>query len=412
VNIQLYQNYDWNTLDALGKDQQLQQIQFYFSKELDPWRQQILITESRCSNDGPTVAYSKSTDCRLTSESPTTQWSSRLVSTFLERINQPSSFHLNCPPNTPARLCNPIEKIMLNVDQCIENFNRFKSLPNFICCVETLNALLPVLNENKFSSPVRCILTMMVDGIDFQLLQITLKSLSRVRDIDQALLIVSYAEHNPKVYEFMESINFVRILQVHHPFSLQFLSTDSLDRTLLNDESVYIDQTVLSDGFFVSDPDLSSASSKHHWWWLMNFIFQHKANLPVHLYPSEKNFPLAILKEGDMTSPDYLEAISSWNRVRLHTCPDCIALNMGYESVNSSEYQYNSQDWMKAKKARFKESGVILDVSGFYKLWRHRYLFCFGNQVSWYDTVQWMQEQRNVPTQSLRPVLPRVISIK
>ena len=213
----------------------------------------------------------------------------------------------------------------------------------------------------------------------------TLESLSRVEGINETTLIVSHDGLDPQVWDAVQSLRFMRVRQLVHPYS-PWLPSNAL--LFPGDDPVFSMRD--ADGAFYGHDQFGSPRSpkhtalKHHWWWAL-----HRAFDPATLGSAPP--AVAYLEDDWAFTRDYYRALQSAVRFSAAQCPRCITLNMGAHRrpgkplrddgvARADELRYNAADNL----------GLVVLRRGWDEALRQEALFCEWEDYNWDWTIKYV----------------------
>ncbi|KAK7110924.1 alpha-1,6-mannosyl-glycoprotein 2-beta-N-acetylglucosaminyltransferase-like [Littorina saxatilis] len=221
-------------------------------------------------------------------------------------------------------------------------------------------------------------------------LKLLISSLSKVRGIDNVLLVVSHDVYSHELNELIGSITFCPVLQIFFPHSQQiyhnrFPGEDPNDCP----RDIKKDQAVLKQCNNAGHPDKYGhyreskyCQTKHHWIWKLRFVFEE-----VRLLEGYEGHVL-LLEDDYYVSEDILFSLQMMQNVRNKDCADCRMLVLGnYDK--SQNYKVNGG---KVERAYWISSKHNMGMAFTRNLWTEIKKcgkeFCDHDDYNWDWTLQ------------------------
>lgn len=219
-----------------------------------------------------------------------------------------------------------------------------------------VNSAQRVVNEDRFG-PVKGGTVVFVVQVHerVQYLQSLVESLSRVRGIEQAMIIFSHDVYDVKIEEIVHGITFCKVMQIFYPFSIQifpksFPGQDENDCPW----DAKKDRAITLKCNNAEHPDLYGhyreakfAQIKHHWWWKIARIFEGIKVLSNH------TGLFVFLEEDHYVVEDLLWTLKSADSMRAKDCSHCNIISLGtYLKVVNFNTEANRMEiwpWIASK---------------------------------------------------------------
>ncbi|XP_041374166.1 alpha-1,6-mannosyl-glycoprotein 2-beta-N-acetylglucosaminyltransferase-like [Gigantopelta aegis] len=221
----------------------------------------------------------------------------------------------------------------------------WKDMESFRRDVEFLNHQGFIYNELKFKPRLTAesiVFLVQVHSRADQL-QMQIDSFSKMRYINETLIIFSHDFYSQDVFDVIAKIDFCPYVQIFYPYAIQvynnqFPGDDPKDcpRNLIKDEA----RKRKCNNAEYQDPyghyrEATHAQLKHHWLWKLQFIFENCSLL--------RNFEGIIFRLDDdyylaEDTIDYLRKLDRQSRIQ---CPECKMYIMG-QSTDYSHDEYKS----------------------------------------------------------------------
>jgi len=175
--------------------------------------------------------------------------------------------------------------------------------------ISSVNDLQQIFNWERFG-PLTSNSSVIIIQVHFRLeyLVLLIQSLSRVKGIEDSLLIFSHDVYSLEMNSLIKQIHFARVLQIFLPFTSQ-----------------------LTPEFFPSVPSgeghnkvVSYSLAKQHWWWKAHFAFDRLRVLRNH------DGVIHFLEEDFYAVPDWLSVMTKLEKMmRDNVCLGCHVLHAG-----------------------------------------------------------------------------------
>lgn len=257
--------------------------------------------------------------------------------------------------------------------------------------VRSANAAEFIRNKEKFGSKFSqnsiVIIVQIHDRVDY--FSRLLKSLSRAKGIEDALLIISSDFYTEEVNKHVDSIDFCRVIHIFFPFSDQ-LYPNEFPGTDPNDCPRDIPKAKAKEIGCINaeTPDMYGhyreakfTMTKHHWWWKANKVFD--------MLNATKTYtgPVLFLEEDYYVSPDFYHMLRLLYDSKMNGCKDnCDLITLGtytfvdnYESGGAKNMAELS-DWSSHEH----NMGLAFDRVTWNKIKRCSEVFC-----KTYDDYNW-----------------------
>jgi len=278
-----------------------------------------------------------------------------------------------------------------------------------------------VYNTEKFkrndsSDPVFVVQTHNRSGF----LKILLHSLSKVKNIEKALLIISSDLYDLAINEEVSKIDFCQFQHIFYPFSAawfpkQFPGTDpnDCDRDVKKPEALRLNcNNAQFPDKYGHYREAKYVQLKHHWMWKLQYVFKV-------VLPDDTESSVILLEDDYYMSPDIL-VVNDFLRSQekeLHPGKknfDLISLG-NYEKKQvgniqtwkSVQYQYDVQTFY----ASSHNMGMSLNRRTFDKIYACRKSFCIYDDYNWDWTLQNMISTCMLEFKTLVAVAPRVFHL-
>jgi len=258
-----------------------------------------------------------------------------------------------------------------------------------------LNQEQHILNSARFSSRDVQIVIMVQVHSRADALQRLLHSLSNVRGIESALLVISCDMYLEEIMQIIEGVKFCQVLPIFFPFSSQ-LYPESFPGT---DPSDCSRDTIQRNGC-VGDPDkyghfreAAFTAIKHHWWWKLNFVFSGKLRGVV-----PERTRVLLLEEDYLVSPDVLQTLERADALRAQA-PQVDLISLGTYFRKDAPLQSEFRSWQSTTayaavntfvSAR-SNMGMVVDHAFWSKLHACADTFCTWDDYNWDWTIQALQ---------------------
>ena len=251
-------------------------------------------------------------------------------------------------------------------------------------------------------------------------LKILLHSLSKVKNIEKALLIISSDLYDLAINEEVSKINFCQFQHIFYPFSAawfpkQFPGTDpnDCDRDVKKVDALKLNcNNAQFPDKYGHYREAKYVQLKHHWMWKLQYVFKV-------VLPDDTESSVILLEDDYYMSPDIL-VVNDFLRSQekqLHPGKknfDLISLG-NYEKKQvgniqtwkSVQYQYDVQTFY----ASSHNMGMSLNRRTFDKIYTCRKSFCIYDDYNWDWTLQNMIGTCMQEFKTLVAVAPRVFHL-
>ncbi|CAM6102712.1 unnamed protein product [Calypogeia fissa] len=218
------------------------------------------------------------------------------------------------------------------VEKRAEVFNFIPFFNDFSRSLESRNHELP-RNRDLFPTlhPDHITIVLYVHNRP-QYLRLVVKSLSKVKGIEETLLIVSHDGFFPEMNAIIEGIRFCQVKQIFAPFSPHLFPNSFPGQS----ESDCVDKQNADEVGCKGNPDQYGnhrapriVSLKHHWWWMMNTVWdglQETRNRDGHVL---------FIEEDHYILPNAYRTLQLLSKVVGTKCPECVAVNLAPAEVSS-----------------------------------------------------------------------------
>ncbi|XP_077547788.1 alpha-1,6-mannosyl-glycoprotein 2-beta-N-acetylglucosaminyltransferase-like [Haemaphysalis longicornis] len=178
-------------------------------------------------------------------------------------------------------------------------------------------------------------------------LKLLLRSLSLVKGIDRALLILSHDYYDAHAHNLSKTVTFCKVMQIYFPYSTQLYPTE-FPGTHPNDcpRNMNIEQARKMKCNGANFPDAfghyresAFTQIKHHWWWKANFVMESLNATRKH------DGPILLLEEDYYVSADYLAAV----RLLLANKPKFCGYNICLCMVGNLNNDYRYEKYLLDK---------------------------------------------------------------
>ncbi|CAK1546876.1 unnamed protein product [Leptosia nina] len=251
-----------------------------------------------------------------------------------------------------------------------------------------------VLNAELFGDRLRDsyspVVVIQVQG-DSPRLKLLLSSLSRVRDIDTALLIFSFAYQDDSLDRLVGAIRFCRVVQIYFPHSLQlhphrFPGLEAADYN--------------ASGEPCRPRDVRLIEKKQHWWWKANFVFERMAHLV------EADSAVVFLEEANYVVPDFIHMLRFLHKSRVYF-PHVEMLSFGNPFLKgSSDDLLIVEPWGPPFHL-----GVSFNATTWKKIRSHSGEYCTYDDYNWnYSLLKLFESFAGGHVDTVACLTPRVIS--
>ncbi|CAL8118384.1 unnamed protein product [Orchesella dallaii] len=251
--------------------------------------------------------------------------------------------------------------------------------------IRFLNAEQKIYNLEKYG-PVNektCVIVIQVHSRVAYLNQLV-TSLSRMRNVENSLIIFSHDLYLPELNEAIRKIDFARIMQIFYPHSIQLNpnrfpgpSPDDCPRDLNPTKAKEIKcRNADHPDIYGHYREAAFPQTKHHWWWKGNFVFR---NLNV-----LQNYTgvIAFLEEDYYVTPDFLWVLKLMEDAMMRNlCHGCNLLSLGtYLSPKKLNYsQAVVTNWVSTEH----NMAMTFNKTLWEKLTRCAQTFCEFDDYNW-----------------------------
>lgn len=230
-----------------------------------------------------------------------------------------------------------------------------------------------VLNEDVFGTlekvtPTRIIVIQVHQRPQY--LRWLLHSLSRVRGIESALLVLSHSHIDADLVAAAREVCFCRAVRIFFPYSMQIWP-----------DQFPGDECGSQTNRTKCPREAKVTMAKHHWWWLHNFVFNEIFALAKYNATIDGREALALFVEEDTyLSPDALSVLDMMQRTRPQA--DILVLNdnngrLGQKSSARALLTHWVYTW-----------GVAMGLRTWAKIARCAKMFCSYNDYNYDWSVQ------------------------
>ena len=251
-------------------------------------------------------------------------------------------------------------------------------------------------------------------------LKILLHSLSKVKNIERALLIISSDLYDKAINEEVAKIDFCQFQHIFYPFSAawfpnQFPGTDPNDCDRDTPKAVAIQSKCNNANFpdkYGHYREAKYVQLKHHWMWKLQYVFKI-------ILPKTTESSVILLEDDYYISPDILVVNEFLRKKETELHPnkknfDLISLG-NYEKKQvgniqtwkNVQYQYDVQTFF----ASSHNMGMSLNRKTFDKIYNCRKSFCIYDDYNWDWTLQNMISSCMKEFKTLVAVAPRVFHL-
>ncbi|XP_010532976.1 PREDICTED: alpha-1,6-mannosyl-glycoprotein 2-beta-N-acetylglucosaminyltransferase [Tarenaya hassleriana] len=213
-----------------------------------------------------------------------------------------------------------------------------------------------------------------------QYLKVVVESLSKVKGIDETLLIVSHDGYFEEMNKIVESIKFCQVKQIFSPYSPHIFH-GSFPGVSPNDCKGKDDaERKHCEG----NPDQYGnhrspriVSLKHHWWWMMNTVWDGLEETKGH------EGHILFIEEDHFLFPNAYRNIQILSKLKPEKCPDCYAANLAPSDVTSRGEGYAS-----FVAERMGNIGYAFNRTVWRSIHKKAKEFCFFDDYNW-DITMW-----------------------
>lgn len=246
--------------------------------------------------------------------------------------------------------------------------------------LEKLNNL-PPRNRDLFPSLAKDHITIVLYVHNRpQYLRIVIKSLSKVKGINETLLIVSHDGYFDEMNKIVEKIKFCQVKQIYAPYS-PHLFPDSFPGTSLSDCKNKDDADKIK---CEGNPDQYGnhrspkiVSLKHHWWWMMNTVWDGLEDT------KDRSGHILFIEEDHFILPNAYRNLQILTKLKPLKCPNCYAANLAPSDVNS-----RGEGWETLIAERMGNVGYSFNRTTWRKIHMKAKEFCYFDDYNW-DITMW-----------------------
>lgn len=289
-----------------------------------------------------------------------------------------------------------------------------KTSPGQSKLLETRKIILKNNNQMKTNCPKTdfefIVILQVHNRIDF--LQILLKSLRAVKDINTALVVISVdifdEKMNEQIRQTLQAEPVICFSIIYHPFSMafykdQYPAQDSNDCS--RDQKIKLDKcnSKAKADMYGHYREVQFSQIKLHWAWKLNFI---REKLLANTGFSFKYFIL--LEEDHFLLPDALHVAKSHILPKVEECDDkelCLGL-LGIYPKTFKVIPHNDgitkSIWISGKH----NMGMIVTLKWIENLVKNAHLFCNHDDYNWDFSLMKVSQGQNWKV--IYPLLPRV----
>ncbi|KAF5205503.1 Alpha-1,6-mannosyl-glycoprotein 2-beta-N-acetylglucosaminyltransferase [Thalictrum thalictroides] len=213
-----------------------------------------------------------------------------------------------------------------------------------------------------------------------QYLRIVIESLSKVKGIEETLLIVSHDGYFEEMNTIVEGVRFCQVKQVFAPYS-PHLFPDSFPGVSPGDCQEKDDPLKKN---CRGNPDQYGnhrspkiVSLKHHWWWMMNTVWDGLQET------REQSGHILFIEEDHFIFPNAYRNIQLLSALKPKKCPDCYAVNLAPSDVKS-----RGEGWECLIAEKIGNIGYAFNRTVWRKIHSKARGFCFFDEYNW-DITMW-----------------------
>ncbi|XP_030555986.1 alpha-1,6-mannosyl-glycoprotein 2-beta-N-acetylglucosaminyltransferase-like isoform X2 [Drosophila novamexicana] len=189
-----------------------------------------------------------------------------------------------------------------------------------------------ILNKNKYG-PLENDSVVIVIQVHKRInyLKYLVNSLSHAKDIYKVLLVFSHDVYEKEINDFVQAIDFCKVIQIFYPHSLQthphtFPGKDPNDcpRNITKDKALIkkCNNALYSD-LYGHYREANFTQAKHHWWWKANYVFHELRATRYH------TGLMLFLEEDHFVSEDFLHVLMLMQASTENLCAHCNILCLG-----------------------------------------------------------------------------------
>lgn len=278
--------------------------------------------------------------------------------------------------------------------------------------LELENKLQTVYNERKFG-PVLANTSILLVQVHNRLenLRYLVEGMTKVRGIEQALVIFSHDFWDPDINAFVTNITNFRVMQIFFPYSIQlhpltFPGRDPRDCSWnINRKGPLKCLNRAWPDSYGHYREASFTQIKHHWWWKIHRVFEGLRVTRNH------TGHVVFLEEDHYVSPDLLHVLDILRRQRSTFCPTCQVLALGnYNKMSTAVYRNYIErgDWWVTKH----NLGFALDRKAWRTISTCKEQFCNFDDYNWDWTLNNLEHTCFKPKMSMLSVrFSRVVHV-
>ncbi|XP_077547795.1 alpha-1,6-mannosyl-glycoprotein 2-beta-N-acetylglucosaminyltransferase-like [Haemaphysalis longicornis] len=212
-----------------------------------------------------------------------------------------------------------------------------------------------------------------------------LHSLSRVRGIERALLVLSHDHYDEQVLGVSKSANFCKVMQIFFPnstqlYPYQFPGNDPNDCPR-NTPTETARKIKCNNANFPDHyghyRESKFTTMKHHWWWKLNFVLEGMNATRNH------SGPFLLLEEDYYVSPDYLSAVALMLKSKPNLCGRNLCLCMvGNMRGATASHMVDKVD-LRLWKNNTNNLGIIITRDTWQAIRNCSNAFCTYDDYNW-----------------------------
>uniref|UniRef100_A0A1D1YVR3 Alpha-1,6-mannosyl-glycoprotein 2-beta-N-acetylglucosaminyltransferase n=1 Tax=Anthurium amnicola TaxID=1678845 RepID=A0A1D1YVR3_9ARAE len=213
-----------------------------------------------------------------------------------------------------------------------------------------------------------------------QYLQVVVNSLSKVKGIEETLLIVSHDGYFEEMDKIVKAIKFCQVKQIYAPYS-PHLFPDSFPGVSPGDCSEKDDPSRkkckgIADQYG-SHRSPKIVSLKHHWWWMMNTVWdglEESRGYSGHIL---------FIEEDHFIFPNAYRNIQLLTQLKPRKCPHCYAANLA-----PSDVKLRGEGWESLIAEKIGNVGYAFNRTVWQKFHSKARRFCSFDDYNW-DITMW-----------------------
>ncbi|XP_014785996.1 alpha-1,6-mannosyl-glycoprotein 2-beta-N-acetylglucosaminyltransferase [Octopus bimaculoides] len=221
-------------------------------------------------------------------------------------------------------------------------------------------------------------------------LKMLLDSLRNVRNIHQALLIISHDIYSKELNNLVLTIDFCPVIQIFFPHSLQLNPSqfpgehpNDCPRNVKKAEAIKLDcNNAASPDRYGHYREAKYCQTKHHWLWKLSFVFEE-----IRVMKNYEGIVL-LLEEDYYVSEDTITVLQMLQNLRKKDCKDCRILTLG----NYDKTQNYALNAGKVEIARWVSSKHNMGMAFIRQMWldikKCGLEFCNFDDYNWDWTLQ------------------------